>query len=220
MPSVLETELKQLRERVLFMGDLAEEAIERAMRALAEHNTGLAEEVIKGDDRVDDLELEIEWACIRVLALRSPEARDLRLVMTVNRLIPILERIADHACNLARAALAIGRKPPLSPGPDLLKMSRIAREMLRTALDAFASSDATTARAVIERDEEVNQLYDRIFHDLLDRMSRDPAVAGAAARLLLVAKHLERIGDYVTDICEQIVYLKDALVIKHQRSSD
>jgi phosphate transport system protein len=140
--------------------------------------------------------------------------------MTVNRLIPILERIADHACNLARAALAIGRKPPLSPGPDLLKMSRIAREMLRAALDAFAASDATKARAVIERDEEVNQLYDRIFHDLLDRMSRDPAVAGAAARLLLVAKHLERIGDYVTDICEQIVYLKDALVIKHQRSSD
>jgi phosphate transport system protein len=202
------------------MGDLAEEAIERAMRALAEHDTGLAEEVIKSDDRIDDLELEIEWVCIRILALRSPEARDLRLVMTVNRLIPILERIADHACNLARAALAIGRKPSLSPGPDLLKMSRIAREMLRAALDAFAASDATTARAVIERDEEVNQLYDRIFHDLLDRMSRDPAVAGAAARLLLVAKHLERIGDYVTDICEQVVYLKDALVIKHQRSSD
>lgn len=220
MPSVLETELKQLRERVLFMGDLAEEAIERAMRALAEHDTGLAEEVIKGDDRIDDLELEIEWTCIRILALRSPEARDLRLVMTVNRLIPILERIADHACNLARAALAIGHKPPLRPSPDLLKMSRIAREMLRAALDAFAASDATTARAVIERDEEVNQLYDRIFHDLLDQISRDPAVAGAAARLLLVAKHLERVGDYVTDICEQIVYLKDALVIKHQRSSD
>ncbi len=220
MPSVLETELKQLRERVLFMGDLAEEAIERAMRALAEHNTGLAEEVIKDDDRVDDVELEIEWACIRILALRSPEARDLRFVMAANRLVPTLERIADHACNLARAALAIGHKPPLGPGPDLLKMSRIAREMLRAALDAFAASDAITARAVIERDEDVNQLYDRIFHDLLDRMSRDPSVAGAAARLLLVAKNLERIGDYVTDICEQIVYLKDALVIKHQRSSD
>jgi phosphate transport system protein len=202
------------------MGAMSEEAIEQAMRALVEHDAGLADEVINGDDRIDDLELEIEWACIRVLALRSPEARDLRLVMTVNRLIPILERIADHACNLARAALAIGRKPPLSPGPDLLKMSRITREMLRAALDAFSASDATTARAVIERDEEVNQLYDRIFHDLLDRMSHDPAVAGAAARLLLVAKHLERIGDYVTDICEQIVYLKDALVIKHQRSSD
>jgi phosphate transport system protein len=219
MPSVLETELKQLRERILFMGGRAEEAIERAMRALVEHNTGLAEEVIKGDDRIDDLELEIEWACIRVLALRSPEARDLRFVMGANRLVPILERIADHACNLARAALAIGRKPPLSPSPDMLKMDRIAREMLRAALDAFAASDATTARAVIERDEEVNQLYDRIFHDLLDQISRDSAVAGAAARLLLVAKNLERIGDYVTDICEQIVYMKEATVIKHQRLS-
>jgi phosphate transport system protein len=217
MPSVLDSELKQLREQVLFMGDLAEEAIERAMRALAEHNVGLAEEVIKGDDRIDDLELEIDWACIRILALRSPEARDLRFVMGVNRLVPILERIADHACNLARAARAIGAKPRLETTPDLLKMSRIAREMLRAALDAFAASDATTARAVIERDEEVNQLYDRIFHDLLDQISRDPAVAGAAARLLLVAKNLERIGDYVTDMCEQIVYMKEATVIKHQR---
>jgi phosphate transport system protein len=219
MPSVLETELRQLRERVLFMGDLAEESIERGMRALVEHNTGLAEEVIEGDDRIDDLELEIDWACIRVLALRSPEARDLRFVMGANRLVPILERIADHACNLARATLAIGHKPPLSPGPDLLKMGRIAREMLRAALDSFAASDATTARAVIERDEDVNQLYDRIFHDLLDQISRDSAVAGAAARLLLVAKNLERIGDYVTDICEHIVYMKEATVIKHQRLS-
>ncbi len=219
MPSVLETELRQLRERVLFMGDLAEESIERGMRALVEHNTSLAEEVIKGDDRIDDLELKIDWACIRILALRSPEARDLRFVMGANRLVPILERIGDHACNLARAALAIGHKPPLRPDPDLLKMSGIAREMLRAALDAFAASDATTARAVIERDEEVNQLYDRIFHDLLDQISLDPAVAGAAARLLLVAKNLERIGDYVTDICEQIVYMKEATVIKHQRLS-
>ena len=92
---------------------------------------------------------------------------------------------------------------------------RLARPLRRDA-----SADAATARAVIERDGEVNQLYDRIFHDLLDQISREPAVAGAAARLLLVAKHLERIGDYVTDICEQIVYLKEALVIKHQRSSD
>jgi len=189
------------------------------MRPLVEHNTGLAEEVIKDDDRVDDLELEIEWACIRILALRSPEARDLRFVMAANRLVPILERIADHACNLARAARAIGAKPRLEPAPDLLKMGRIAREMLREALDSFAASDATTARAVIERDEEVKQLYDRIFHDLLDQLSRAPAVAGAAARLLLVAKHLERIGDCVTDICEQIVYMKEATVIKHQRLS-
>ncbi|MCI0391052.1 MAG: phosphate signaling complex protein PhoU [Acidobacteria bacterium] len=219
MPSVLETELNQLRERVLFMGDRVEEAIEQATRSLADHDPDLAEKVIASDDRIDALELELEWNCIRILALRSPEARDLRLVMTVNRLILILERIADHACNLARAACVIGGKPQLSPTPDLLKMSRISREMLRASLDSFAASDASAARAVIERDKEVNQLYDRISQYLLDRMSRDPGVTSHAARLLLVAKHLERIGDYVTDICEQVVYLKESLVIKHQRLS-
>jgi hypothetical protein len=127
---------------------------------------------------------------------------------------------ADHACNLARAALDMGAKPQLRTLPDLLKMSRIAREMLRKALDSFAAGDSSAARAVIERDEEVNQLYDLIFHDLLDRMSRDPGVTGNAARFLLVAKHLERIGDYVTDICEQIVYLRESVVIKHQRLSN
>ncbi len=219
MPNVLETELNQLRERVLFMGDRVEEALEQATRALAEHDPDLAEKVIDGDDRIDALELEIEWSCVRILALRSPEARDLRLVMTVNRLIPILERIADHACNLARAARAIGAKPQLKPVPDLLKMSRIVREMLREALDSFAASDSSAARAVIERDEEVNRLYDLTFHDLLGRMSRNSSVTSHAAHFLLVAKHLERIGDYVTDICEHIVYLKEAMVIKHQRLS-
>ncbi|HEU0178240.1 MAG TPA: phosphate signaling complex protein PhoU [Blastocatellia bacterium] len=219
MPRALETELNQLRERLLFMGDRVVEAIEQAARSLAEHDPDLSEKVIAGDDRIDALELEIERSCIRILALRSPEARDLRLVMTINRLIPILERIADHACNIAHAARAIGAKPRLEPAPDLSKMARIAREMLRAALDSFAASDATAARAVIERDDDVDRLYDRIFQGLLDRMSRDPGVTSNAARLLLVAKHLERIGDYVTDICEQVVYMKEAKVIKHQRLS-
>jgi phosphate transport system protein len=99
----------------------------------------------------------------------------------------------------------------------LPKMSWLACEMLRLSLDAFAAVDAAAARAVIDRDDDIDRLYDRIFHDLLDRMSRDPDAAGRAARLLLVAKHLERIGDYVTDICELIVYMKDALVIKHSQ---
>ncbi|HEY8461343.1 MAG TPA: phosphate signaling complex protein PhoU [Blastocatellia bacterium] len=219
MPRVFETELNELRKRLLFMGDHVVEAIDRATRSLAEHDSDLAEKVIAGDDRIDALELEIEGSCVRMLALRSPEARDLRLVMTVNRLIPILERIADHACDIARAARAIGARPRLEPSLDLLKMSRIARDMLRAALDAFADSDAVAARAVIRRDEDVDRLCDRVFHGLLDRMSRDPGVTSDAARLLLVAKHLERIGDYVTDICEQVVYMKEARVIKHRRVS-
>jgi phosphate transport system protein len=217
MPRVFETELNQLRKRLLFMGDQVVVAIDQAIRSLAEHDSDLADKVIAGDDWIDALELEIEGSCIRILALRSPEARDLRLVMAVNRLIPILERIADHACNIARAIRAIGARPRLEPSFDLSKMGWIAHEMLRAALDSFAASDATAARAVIERDEDVDRLYDRIFHGLLDRMSRDAGVTSDAARLLLVAKHLERIGDYVTDICEQVVYMKEATVIKHHR---
>src|SRR5262245_33386827 len=113
MPRVFETELNQLRKRLLFMGDQVVVAIDQAIRSLAEHDSDLAGKVLAGDDRIDALELEIEGSCIRILALRSPEARDLRLVMAVNRLIPILERIADHACNIARVTRAIGARPRL-----------------------------------------------------------------------------------------------------------
>ena len=215
MRNLLETDLNYLRDHVLLMGGEVEGAIDRATRALVERDSELAERVLADDDRIDALELEADQTCIRVLALKSPEARDLRFVITAVKLTPILERIADHACNVARAALDLNDEPQLKPYVDLPRMSRLAREMLRASLDAFAASDATAARAVIDRDDEVDRLYDQIFYDLLDYMSRDSAAAGRAARLVLVAKHLERIGDYVKDICELIVFMKEATVIKH-----
>jgi phosphate transport system protein len=215
MRNLLETDLNYLRDHVLLMGGEVEGAIDRATRALVERDSELAERVLADDDRIDALELEADQTCIRVLALKSPEARDLRFVITAVKIAPILERIADHACNVARAALDLNDEPQLKPYVDLPRMSRLAREMLRASLDAFAASDATAARAVIDRDDEVDLLYHKIFHDLLDYMSRDPAAAGRAARLVLVAKHLERIGDYVKDICELIVFMKEATVIKH-----
>ena len=217
MPSLLDSDLNQLRDHMLLMGGEVEGAIDRATRALVERDSELAERVLADDDRIDALELEADQTCIRVLALKSPEARDLRFVITAVKLTPILERIADHACNVARAALDLNDEPQLKPYVDLPRMSRLAREMLRASLDAFAASDATAARAVIDRDDEVDRLYDQIFYDLLDYMSRDSAAAGRAARLVLVAKHLERIGDYVTDICEMIVFMKEARVIKHSQ---
>jgi phosphate transport system protein len=215
MRNLLEADLNQLRDHVLLMGGAVEEAIDRATRALVERDSELAEQVLADDDRIDALELEADQTCIRVLALKAPEARDLRFVITAVKIAPILERIADHACNIARAALDLNDEPQLKPYIDLPKMSRLAREMLRASLDAFTASDAAAARAVIDGDDEIDRLYDRIFHDLLDFMSRDAAAAGRAARLVLVAKHLERIGDYVTDICEMIVFMKEARVIKH-----
>jgi phosphate transport system protein len=215
MYSLLESDLNLLRDHVLLMGGAVEEAIDRATRALVERDSELAEQVLADDDRIDALELEADQTCIRVLALKAPEARDLRFVITAVKIAPILERIADHACNIARAALDLNDEPQLKPYIDLPKMSRLAREMLRASLDAFTASDAAAARAVIDGDDEIDRLYDRIFHDLLDFMSRDAAAAGRAARLVLVAKHLERIGDYVKDICELIVFMKEATVIRH-----
>lgn len=199
------------------MGGEVERAIDQATRALIERDSELAEQVLADDDRVDSLELEADQLCVRLLSMQSREAFDLRLVVTAIKITPILERIADHACNIARAAIYLNDEPQLKPYFDLPKMSWLACDMLSVTLDAFAAADAEAARMVIERDDEIDKLYDRIFHDLLDRMSKDSAAAGRAARLLLVAKHLERIGDYVTDICELIVYMKEALVIRHSQ---
>src|SRR5262245_36362066 len=217
MKSPPESALQQLRDHVLLMGGEVERAIDQATRALIERDSDLAEQVLRDDDRVDALELEADQLCVRLLSLHSSQEHDLRVVVTAIKITPILERIADHACNIARAAIYLNDEPQLKPYFDLPKMSWMACEMLRLSLDAFAAADAAAARAVIERDDEIDQLYDRIFHDLLERMSRDVAAAGRAARLLLVAKHFERIGDYVTDICELIVYMAEALVIKHSQ---
>ncbi|MBX3278072.1 MAG: phosphate signaling complex protein PhoU [Acidobacteria bacterium] len=213
----LNRELAQLRDQVLLLGGEAENAVDRATRALVDRDSDMAEQVLYDDDQIDALELQSDQTCVRVLARQPPDEHDLRFVVTAIKITPILERIADHACNIARAALDLNNEPQLKPYVDLPRMSRLAREMLRDSLDAFAASDPAAARRVISHDDEVDRLYDRIFHHLLDHMTRDPAAAGRAARLLLVAKHLERIGDYVTDICELIVYMTEARVIKHQK---
>jgi phosphate transport system protein len=213
----LKADLVQLRDQVLVMGGEAENAVDRAIRSLVERDSDLADQVLADDDLIDTLELQSDQTCARLLALQPPEARDLRFIITAIKITPILERIADHACNIARAALDLNNEPQLKPYVDIPRMSRLSREMLRDALDAFAAGDTRAARVVIAADEELDALYDRIFHNLLDHMSSDQEAAGRAARLLLVAKHLERIGDYVTDICELIVYMSEARVIKHQK---
>ena len=208
---------KELRDRILLMGGEVESAIDRATRAFTDRDSKLAAEVLAGDDRVDAWELKIDRLCIDLLRQNTPDDCGLRFILTAAKITPILERIADHACNIARLALQLNDEPQLKPYIDLPKMSLRTREMLCAALDAYAASDTHTAYNIIEQDDEVDILYDRIFHGLLDSMSRDPNTASRAARLLLIAKHLERIGDYVTDICELIVFMTEAQVIKHQR---
>jgi phosphate transport system protein len=214
----LDADLGALRDRVLLLGGETEIALQRAMRALNERDSETARGVLRDDDRIDRLEVEIDRLCIDVLALRQPAARDLRFVVAVAKITPLLERVADHACNVARAAIDLNDEPELNARVALPRMGEIAAEMLRAALDAFTSGDGEAARRTLARDDEIDALYEKIFHDLIDLMATDPASTGRAARLLLVAKHLERVGDYATDICELTVYMTEAAVIKHVKA--
>jgi phosphate transport system protein len=185
------------------------------MYALMERDSGVAREVLEHDDAIDRIEVDVDRQCIDILVLRQPAARDLRFVISVAKMAPVLERIADHACNIARTAIDLNNEPELKPNPKLREMAEHASSMLRAALDAFTVGDAAAARKVIQRDFEINDLYNRIFHDLIELMVSEPSTATRDARLLFVAKHLERIGDYVTDICELTVYMAEAAIIKH-----
>lgn len=214
---LLDDELNSLRDKVLLLGGQTETALDQGMRALTSRDSELARNVLENDDNVDRLEVDIDRQCIDIIALRQPAAKDLRFVISVAKMAPILERIADHACNIARAAIDLNNEPELAAVADLGSMSEHALGMLRAALDAFTSSDAIAAREVIKSDARINDLYNYIFHKLIEMMGTEPGTATRNARLLFVAKHLERIGDYVTDICELTVYMAEAAFIKHDK---
>ena len=212
----LDEELDSLRDTVLRLGGEAEAALRQAMQSLRERDTALAREVLDHDDEVDQLEVEVDRRAIDIFALRQPAARDLRFVMAVAKMAPVLERIGDHACNIARTAIDLSNEPELKNHVRVHRMGEIAISMLGGALDAFTRNDAAAAREVIKRDNEINNLYNQIFHDLIEKMAQEPATATRDARLMFVAKHLERIGDYVTDLCELTVYMAEAAIIKHR----
>jgi len=212
----LDEKLDALRDSVLRLGGEAESALRRVMRSLAERDTAEARAVLDHDDMIDQLEVEVDRQAIDIFALRQPAARDLRFVMSVTKMAPVLERIADHACNIARAAIDLHHEPQLKNHVGLYRMGEIALEMLAGALDAFTNNDAVAARVVMKRDSEINALYNQVFHDLIEMMADEPATAQRDARLLFIAKHLERIGDYVTDICELTVFMAEAAIIKHR----
>lgn len=214
---LLERELNILRDRLLLMGGEVELALRRAMHALERRDSAAANQVIENDRVIDLLELEIDRLSVEVLTLRRPVARELRMVITIFKITPILERIADHATSIARVALELNDEPELKSYGEMGEMAERALEMLQSALDAFTTNDADKARQLIGKDEEVDKIYDLLVNNLMETMSRDAAKSTRLARLLFAAKNLERIGDYVKDICELIVYMKEAVFIKHNQ---
>ena len=212
----MERELDILRDRLLLMGGEVELSIQRAIHALVQRDSDVANQVIEHDSVIDRMELEIDRLSVELLTLRRPVARELRLVISISKITPLLERIADHASSIAKAALELNDEPELKNYGELGEMADRALDMLQAALDAFTSNDSEKARQLIAQDEEVDKIYDRLVTDLMETMSQDASKSVRLARLLFVSKNLERIADYVKDICEMTVYMKEAVFIKHQ----
>ncbi len=211
----VDEQLNLLRDKILLLGGKTEAAVKNAMRALTTRDSEIARAVMDQDKVIDQMELEIDRLCIEILGSHQPTSHDLRLVVSVAKITPILERIADHAASIAEASLILNNEPQIDNYIDFSLMAEVAGDMLAAALDAFTAEDAETSREVIRRDKQIDDCYRRVFDELIEMMIEHPATTTGAAHLLFVAKHLERIGDYVKDICELNVYLREAVFIKH-----
>ena len=197
------------------MGGLVESAIHRAVRSLVEQNRELAEDVIRDEPRVNRMEMEIDGLATRLLALRQPVARDLRLLTAALKINTDLERIGDLAMHIAERSLSLMNHPLVKPMTDIPKMASLVQSMLLKCLDAFVNGDADLAYSVLLADDEVDLLRDTVHAELLDVMQRDPTVLTAAIDLIFVARNLERIGDHATNIAEDVVFLVKGIDVRH-----
>lgn len=208
-------ELRELKETLLKMGSLVEEAVNNAIKALVDRNDALASQIIRYDDAINMLEIEVDEMSLRLLALRHPEAGDLRFVTSIMRANSDLERMGDLAVNIAEHVLNLIKEPPLKPLIDIPSMARLTQAMLRDSLDSFVNRDSKLARSVCERDTLVDNLNDQIFRELLTYMLEDQKAVHRALELILVARNLERIADHSTNICEDVIYMVEGRTIKH-----
>ncbi|HYM79938.1 MAG TPA: phosphate signaling complex protein PhoU [Candidatus Limnocylindria bacterium] len=208
-------ELEALKERLLQMGGRAEAIIQKSVESLKRRDTGLAQEVFEDDKVIDRMEIEIDERCVGLLALRQPMAVDLRFITSAMKITNDLERVGDHAVNIAGNSVRLAAEPQLKPLVDIPRMANMASGMLHEALDAFVRRDAATARRLVRRDDEVDNLNRQLFRELVSYMIEDPATITRAMELILVARNLERVADLATNVAEEVVFIAEARVIKH-----
>ena len=208
-------ELDILKTRLLEMGGLAEERVRSAVRGLAERDFEQIEHVLHGDEPVNVLHIEIDDRCLKLLALHQPVAADLRAVMAAVKINTDLERVGDLAVNIAEASKRYATHPPVKKLIDIPRMADIAQAMLRDALDAYVNQDIVLAQHVLNEDDKLDALKTQIFRELLTFMLQDPATIEPSLDLILVSRHLERIGDHATNIAEDVIFLVSARDVRH-----
>jgi phosphate transport system protein len=208
-------ELDELKASLVGMAGLAEDQVRKAMQALLERNVDKAREVVDGDTRIDELELDVDAAAINLLALQQPMAKDLRFITMAMKISSDLERVGDHAVNIADAVQYMVEAPPFPVIPEIEEMVRLSTDMLADALHAFMQGDAAAAREILKRDDRVDELHDNNFRILLTHMMEDPRKITAGMDLLLISGNLERIADLATNICEEVIFLVEGRTVKH-----
>ena len=212
-------DLEALKEQLLRMGSRTEAVIQKAIEALKRRDDGLAREVFDDDRAIDRMEIEVDERCVGLLALRQPMASDLRFITAALKIANDLERVGDHAVNIAGNSLRLNTEPQLKPLVDIPRMADMASAMLRDALDAFVRRDAATARRLVRRDDDVDNLNRQLFRELVSFMIEDPSTITRAMELILVARNLERVADLANNIAEEVVFIAEARIIKHQAES-
>src|ERR1700674_4185060 len=210
-----EIELNGLKERLLWMGSLAERAVHQAIQSVLEGDASLSEAVLQEEPAINELQMEIDDRVMQLLALHQLMAADLRFVLAVARINNDLERIADQAVNIAQSAKRILRHPRVKPYVDLPRMGELAEKMMRDSLDSLVRRDVELARSVLSRDDQVDQLRDQIFRELLTYMMGSSSVVFPAFELILVAQNLERIADHATNVAEDVIYMVAGSDVRH-----
>jgi len=209
-------ELKELHKEILKMGVITQEAIYKSIEALKNRDKKQAEDLIGADNKIDELELEIDERCIDLIARHQPMAGDLRFITTGMKINAELERIADLAVDICQRSLELSDKPLLKPLIDIPKLAALAQGMVGLSIDAFVNRDVTLAKNVVLSDKQADALRNLIQDELVnDYLAKDPSMASRAVSLLLISRHLERICDHATNIAEDIIYMVEGRVVKH-----
>ncbi len=210
-----QVELQQLKTRLLEMGGLAEDRVRTVVQALVERNAPLVERVLGGDGPINQLHIEIDSRCFKLLALHQPMAVDLRAIVSAVKINTDLERVGDLAINIAEAVKRYMRHAPVKQLIDIPRMAEIAQRMLRDALDAFVRRDTALAHAVLNEDDALDSLKTQVFRELLTYMLQDPSTIEPSLDLILISRHLERIGDHATNIAEDVIFMVSARDVRH-----
>jgi phosphate transport system protein len=208
-------ELNVLNEKLLHMARLVEESIARSVQSLKDRNEDYAREVLKKEQDINLLDVDIDELCMKLMALRQPMAGDLRFITSGMKIGAELERMGDLAVNIAEVSLELLKVPPLKPLIDIPRMAALAQSMVKDSLNAFVNRDEKLARSVCERDDEMDSLNDQVFRELLTYMMNDQSTINRAVGLILIGRHLERIADHATNIGEDVIFMVAGKTIKH-----